>query len=1277
MVRAELDGPDQSVMTNPPTEHPFATSGLQERFDVVDSYVGGEGWSGAVRERATGEVRFLKLLEAGVDVNEGSLLASLVHARIPRVLETGKTQEGRAYLVREHLDGAPLTADLPLGPAATIEVATQLLEVLAYVHLRGILHLDVKPANVLRCGTPEAPSYALLDFGLGRRGHGPAAGGTLFYAAPERLLGLEPDARSDLFSLGALLYASLHPPSAATLRRFHQRFPRDGFFDAVGADRDDLPEPFGEFLPRLLARAPGERFPDAQEALEALVGGSGRPSLALLRPDVIRLFGHRVAATASQGSLVIAGGDAEDRHALALHAGCVLDGVESVEDRDDDCLVVRDGDAESVFEIDALGAGDLTSHLETAVGLEAEAARAAARALLAGGATSAAMVARTLTELVERGRIVPDGPRWVWPDADAGRLDLASPEVLEATPDALRSAASRGHVEAALRSYRRGVRSMSSADDRLARAALAEGLLLGGEPGRALPVVHDLPAQRTRALLDLGRVREAERCLQEVDDAHVTPHTVAHLRACVDFLRGDLESAERTTAELVDAARAAEHRVLRVLVLARLGRTQDAIALSKELLLELAPESQPFLRSAALTNLAVAERAIGELEHAQEHHAEALRLSRTLGHVRQTATSSNNLGIIAKDRQRWAEAREHLRRARALYLHVDDRAGAALAEANLGIVCLEEGDPRSAVRRLENSLEELDRLGSLQQRPLVLVLLARAHAALGDAERAVTCIEQAGPLTGRLMDEAEKARRSLEQPAPARGHRDRSTQRDLRSSSASDAVFQTFLAVNRKLAGDADLERAMHFLLDAAVTLTGGRGGYLLVARPDGVRMEVRTGDGSGAGTSFSRSMVNRALQRRRVLTEADVLDDAELQEMSSVRDLRQRSAICVPFTSASGLDGALYVEHPGRADVFGPTEKERLDVLADQAAIAVDRMLQEEVVAAELEQSRRDLQAARRELARSQPARMLGKSAPMKQLRATIEKLAPSDLSVLVLGETGTGKELVARALHQQSNRARGNFVSENCSAIPLELMESELFGHRKGAFTGADEDRAGLLELASGGTLFLDEVGDMPLALQAKLLRVLQEQRARRVGGAETFAVDVRVIAATHKDLHRLVADGEFREDLYYRLAAAEVTVPPLRERGDDIRLLATEFIERLNRQHRRSARLTEDGVRRLSEYPWPGNVRELEHVISRAFILTDGDELSSFDLPDTMPASAEGEMPTSWPVMTLAESEARTIRAALERTGGDKTAAAKLLGISRTAIYEKLKRMKREGL
>ncbi|MCA8975510.1 MAG: sigma-54-dependent Fis family transcriptional regulator, partial [Planctomycetes bacterium] len=491
----------------------------------------------------------------------------------------------------------------------------------------------------------------------------------------------------------------------------------------------------------------------------------------------------------------------------------------------------------------------------------------------------------------------------------------------------------------------------------------------------------------------------------------------------------------------------------------------------------------------------------------------------------------------------------------------------------------------------------------------------------------------------------------------------------------SRELFRTFLAVNRQLAQETDLDKAMRHLLDAAVTLTGGRQGYLLVTREGGVQREFDSGDPGAAGQAFSRSLAHRAIDRQRTLTGIDGLADRELQEMPSIRNLAVRSAICAPFRSAGGTSGAIYVEHPGRADVFDDSDKEALEVLADQAAIAVDRMLREEELAAELQQSRRQLAVATR--GRRKPTRLLGDSPPMVALRAEIDKLAGLELPILVIGETGTGKELVARALHEQGGRSKQPFVAENCSALPAELLERELFGHMKGAFTGADSDRPGLLELASGGTLFLDEVGDMPPAMQAKLLRALQEQSIRRVGGSEMIRLDLRLVAATHKDIRAMVERGEFREDLFFRLAAVELRVPPLRERGQDIAKLAGHFLGQHASQLGRTLRFDQGVIKAMQAYPWPGNVRELDHVVARAALLTEGEAILDLQLPTVHRAEVAVETvaavasAAAGPVVPLKEVERAAIAAAIQHFGGDKAKSARALGISRTALYEKLKR------
>jgi two-component system, NtrC family, response regulator HydG len=307
----------------------------------------------------------------------------------------------------------------------------------------------------------------------------------------------------------------------------------------------------------------------------------------------------------------------------------------------------------------------------------------------------------------------------------------------------------------------------------------------------------------------------------------------------------------------------------------------------------------------------------------------------------------------------------------------------------------------------------------------------------------------------------------------------------------------------------------------------------------------------------------------------------------------------------------------------------------------------------------------------------IIGTSEPMRRVFEAIALVAPTEATVLILGGSGTGKELVAQAIHANSPRRADPFITVNCASLPETLLESELFGHERGAFTGATERRIGRFELAHGGTMFLDEIGELTSASQTKLLRVLQSQEFERVGGSQTLKVDVRVIAATNKDLEAAVQAGQFREDLWYRLNVFPLTIPPLSERRDDIPLLVEHFLKSYAERHRRRLRgLTPRALDLFMRYDWPGNVRELEHAIERAVILARGEHITPEELPPTLRAlggDPEGTTPQEPPLpvgLSLKEMERELIRKTLEYTGGNRTKAAEVLGISRATLHNKLR-------
>lgn len=344
---------------------------------------------------------------------------------------------------------------------------------------------------------------------------------------------------------------------------------------------------------------------------------------------------------------------------------------------------------------------------------------------------------------------------------------------------------------------------------------------------------------------------------------------------------------------------------------------------------------------------------------------------------------------------------------------------------------------------------------------------------------------------------------------------------------------------------------------------------------------------------------------------------------------------------------------------------------------------------AAETVQLRRENVSLRRriEVERSQRGAFIGNSEGMQRVRGMIEKVSETDATVLVRGESGTGKELVARELHERNSaRSTGAFVAVNCAALPSELIESELFGHEKGAFTGAAAKRLGKFEQASGGTLFLDEIGDMSANVQAKLLRALEERKIERLGGNESIPVDVRIISATHRPLEEEIAAGNFRADLFYRLRVVTIDIPPLRDRREDIPMLAETFTRAAAERYGLPLRqVGQSALRRLVDYDWPGNVRELKNTIERAAIMAEGEELRSQDLPDeivpgvekskVIETPAEGGLSVPFTAEfreDRKEFERRYISRCLEHTGGNVTRAAEILGMHRQSLQHKLRQL-----
>lgn len=406
------------------------------------------------------------------------------------------------------------------------------------------------------------------------------------------------------------------------------------------------------------------------------------------------------------------------------------------------------------------------------------------------------------------------------------------------------------------------------------------------------------------------------------------------------------------------------------------------------------------------------------------------------------------------------------------------------------------------------------------------------------------------------------------------------------------------------------------------------------------------------------------------VLVDVRASADAGLDVLHRIQTLSPPPALIV-MSAATDLDAAMEVLERGAQEYIAKPLREP-EVLCKIKMATRRRQDDRERLRLLDENARLKGERSAPELS----ARLVGKSRALDNIFKTLAKIADYKSTVLLTGESGTGKELVARALHEQSSRAPGPFVPINCGAIPEELLESELFGYVRGAFTDAQRDKKGLVEEADGGTLFLDEIAELPASLQVKLLRFLQDDVFRRLGDTRDRSVDVRIVAATARELGPMVDKGTFREDLYYRLNVLEMRIPPLRERRDDIPVLAEHFIQKYGQRLGRSnITLSKEALRAFMDYHWPGNVRELENVIERALVLSDGPSIDRADLPDALSAepspallSAIGEELSIKKAVRAIERE--LIRRSLDRTDGNRTRAAELLEISHRALLYKIK-------
>jgi transcriptional regulator with GAF, ATPase, and Fis domain len=495
--------------------------------------------------------------------------------------------------------------------------------------------------------------------------------------------------------------------------------------------------------------------------------------------------------------------------------------------------------------------------------------------------------------------------------------------------------------------------------------------------------------------------------------------------------------------------------------------------------------------------------------------------------------------------------------------------------------------------------------------------------------------------------------------APARG----------RAEGQRLLALDTLVRFSERLLGATDVPRLLDELVDALLEVTHADKGFLILLQ-DGeptvrAARNVARETIEGAMERVSDSIIQRVVETGRPLVVADALHDAEWSGSSSVVNLKLCSVMCAPLTQKGDVFGVIYLGNDSVVSLFDERSLEVLTVFAGQASLLLENALL-------VDSLRRENVALKEAVSSRQYGDLIGAGTSMREVYRRIEKVAATDVSVLVAGETGTGKEIVAREIHRRSPRAGGPFVAVNCGAIPEPLLESELFGHVRGAFTGAVTTRLGRFQAAHGGTLFLDEVGDMPASLQVKLLRALQERAVTKVGDTRPEPVDIRVIAATNKVLEDEIKKGAFREDLYYRLNVVSIALPPLRDRGEDVVVIARWFLQRYAKEFSSRVRgFTPAALVAMRKYAWPGNVRELENRIKKAVVLADRALVSAEDL-DLRPEILEPILPLA---LAKEEFQKRYINEVLERNGGNRTKTAKDLGVDPRTIFRHLEKLEAE--
>jgi len=494
-------------------------------------------------------------------------------------------------------------------------------------------------------------------------------------------------------------------------------------------------------------------------------------------------------------------------------------------------------------------------------------------------------------------------------------------------------------------------------------------------------------------------------------------------------------------------------------------------------------------------------------------------------------------------------------------------------------------------------------------------------------------------------------------------------QRELPATSQVARNLNALLKISRVVHAIRDLEELQAQLLDLIFEVLPAGRGAILLAEGAGQEFNCLYARTRHAGqpqlVRVSRTIAHQVMKENVAILGMDVPASGTLRDVESLVASEVRTLLCVPLTVFQRSIGCIYLDSTDAADRFQEDHLQLLTAIAGVSAVALDNARRVQWLEEENQRLTTEIR---------QEQSLVGESARIKEIFQFLARVSPTESTVLIEGESGTGKELLARALHRNSHRANKPFVAINCAAIPESLLESDLFGHERGAFTGAAAQKKGRLEVADGGVVFLDEIGELAPALQVKLLRVLQEREFERVGGTQSIKIDIRLVAATNRDLTEAVRGGEFRQDLYYRLAVVKLTMPPLREHREDIPMLTRHFVQKYAKRSKVKAKpVSREAMAALVNYEWPGNVRELENAIERALVMGSSDAVLLEDLPESLlEQESPAEMHEGKYHASVKELKKQLIADAVEQTRGNYIEAAGILGVHPNYLHRLIRNL-----